>query len=184
MADEELMQAIQAGHAGAFEVLYDRHGGAAFSLAFRIVGTRAAAEDATQDAFLSLWRSRQRYSPARGTVRNWLLRIVRNRTIDSRRRNVVHEQRRASAEGIEETEPAPERTEAEALRRDDARAVRAALEKLPEQQVRVIEMAYFDGLTHSEIAETLDEPLGTVKGRMRLGLNQLRNEIADPCAAR
>ena len=176
------MRLVQDGDAGAFEALYDRHGGAAFSLAYRIVGTRAAAEDATQEAFVSIWRSRVRYRSDRGSVRTWILGIVHNRTIDSLRRNLVHEKRRASAEGIEETEEAAELTEVEAVRRDEARAVRAALETLPDAQVRVIELAYFGGFTHSEIADMLDEPLGTVKGRMRLGLDKLHTELAGAVA--
>ena len=176
------MQLVQAGDPEAFEALYDRHGGAAFSLAYRIVGTRSAAEDATQDAFLSIWRSRVRYSRERGSVRNWILGIVHNRTIDSLRRSTVHSRRRASAEGIEESEQAAELTDVEALRRDEARTVRAALEKLPEPQVRVIELAYFGGFTHTEIAAMLEEPVGTVKGRMRLGLEKLRNELAGAVA--
>ena len=100
------MQAVQGGDPMAFETIYDRHGGAAFSLAYRIVGTRSAAEDATQDAFLAIWRSRVRYQRDRGSVRNWILGIVHNRTIDALRRNQVHATRRADAEGIEEREPA------------------------------------------------------------------------------
>ena len=176
------MESVQAGDAGAFETLYDRHGRAAYSLAYRIVGTHAAAEDATQDAFISIWRSQKHYAAERGSVRNWILRIVRNRTIDSLRRNLVHDRRRASAEGVEETEPAAERTDEEALRRDEATSIRAALAQLPEQQVRVIELAYFGGFTHVEIAEMLDTPLGTVKGRMRLGLDKLHTELAGDVA--
>ena len=176
------MQLVQSGDPEAFEALYDRHGGPAFSLAYRIVGTRSAAEDATQDAFLSIWRSRVRYSRERGSVRNWILGIVHNRTIDALRRSTVHDKRRASAEGIEEREQAPELTDVEALRRDEARTVRAALKKRPEPQVRVIELAYFGGFTHTEIAEMLEEPVGTVKGRMRLGLEKLRNELVGAVA--
>lgn len=176
------MQLVQQGDPEAFEALYDRHGGPAFSLAYRIVGTRSAAEDATQDAFLSIWRSRVRYSRERGSVRTWILGIVHNRTIDALRRNLVHDKRRATAEGLEEREEAPELTDVEALRRDEARTVRAALEKLPEPQVRVIELAYYGGFTHTEIAAMLEEPVGTVKGRMRLGLQRLHIELAEAIA--
>ena len=178
LADEELMQAVQGGDAMAFETIYDRHGGAAFSLAYRIVGTRSAAEDATQDAFLAIWRSRVRYQRDRGSVRSWILGIVHNRTIDALRRNQVHATRRADAEGIEEREASSELTDVEAIRRDEQRKVRAAIETLPEPQVRVIELAYFGGFTHNQIAEMLHEPVGTVKGRMRLGLDKLRRELA------
>lgn len=176
------MQLVQGGDPQAFEALYDRHGGAAFSLAYRIVGTRAAAEDATQDAFLSIWRSRVRYRRERGSVRTWILGIVHNRTIDALRRNQVHAKRRASAEGLEETHEATELTDVEAIRRAEQREVQQALAALPEPQVRVIELAYFGGFTHAEIAEMLDEPVGTVKGRMRLGLDKLRRELAEAVA--
>src|SRR2546423_3172480 len=105
------MQLVQNGDARAFETIYDRHGGAAFSLAYRMVGSRSAAEDVTQEAFLSIWRSRLRYEPARGSVRTWVLGIVHNRAIDALRRNVVHERRRVGYEGVEEHREAPERTD-------------------------------------------------------------------------
>ncbi|HEY6781426.1 MAG TPA: sigma-70 family RNA polymerase sigma factor [Thermoleophilaceae bacterium] len=177
LADEEVMQLVQSGDPQAFEVIYDRHGGAAFSLAYRIVGHAAGAEDVTQEAFLSIWRSRLRYEAGRGSVRTWVLGIVHNRAIDGLRRNLVHERRRASIEGIEERREAPERTEVEAARREEARTVRAALDTLPDDQKRTIELAYFGGFTHSQIAEMLELPVGTVKGRMRLGLEKLRGQV-------
>ena len=182
LADEDLMPLVQAGDAGAFAVIYDRHAAAAFSLVYRIVGRRAEAEDALQEAFLSIWRSGGRYDPARGSVRSWLLGIVHNRAIDVIRRASVHERRRTSDEGIEERLAAPERTEAEVVRRMDALQVRAALAALPPEQVRVIELAYFGGFTHTEIAELLSLPLGTVKARMRLGLQRLRGGLAEVTA--
>jgi RNA polymerase sigma-70 factor (ECF subfamily) len=173
------MQLVQQGEPRAFELLYDRHGGAAFSLAYRMVGDRAAAEDVSQEAFLSIWRSRLRYQPERGSVRTWVLGIVHNRAIDSLRRNLVHERRRSAVEGIEEREEAPERTEVEAARREEARHVRSALDSLPEDQRRTIELAYFGGFSHSQIADMLDTPVGTVKGRMRLGLEKMRRHLAE-----
>jgi RNA polymerase sigma-70 factor, ECF subfamily len=174
LADEEAMQLVQEGSARAFEVVYDRHGGAAFSLAYRMLGNRMSAEDVTQEAFLAIWRSRERYLPARGSVRGWILGITRHRAVDALRRHAVHDRRRASAEGLEEREEAPERTEAEVVRLEEARSVRAALQSLPTEQSRVIELAYFGGFSQSEIADILETPLGTVKGRMRLGLEKLR----------
>jgi RNA polymerase sigma-70 factor, ECF subfamily len=182
LADEELMQFVRQGHARAFELIYDRHGSAAFSLAYRMVGDRAVAEDVTQEAFLSIWRSRLRYEAERGSVRSWVLGIVHHRTIDALRRNLVHARRRTSAEGIEERHEAPERTDVEAARREEARTVRAALETLPGEQNRVIELAYFGGFTHTQIADMLDLPVGTVKGRMRLGLDKLHRELAGEVA--
>jgi RNA polymerase sigma-70 factor (ECF subfamily) len=178
LADEELMQLVGRGEARAFETVYDRHGGVAFSLAYRMVGNRPAAEDVVQEAFLSIWRSRLRYAPERGSVRSWVLGIVHHRAIDALRRNLVHDRRRSSAEGIEERHEAPERTDVEVARRDEARTVRAALDTLPGDQNQVIELAYFGGFTHSQIAEMLEMPIGTVKGRMRLGLEKLRRQLS------
>ena len=176
------MELVAQGDASAFEAIYDRHGGPAFSLAYRMVGNRVIAEDITQEAFLSIWRSRLRYQADRGTVRTWVLGIVHHRGIDALRRNLVHERRRASAEGIEERHEAPERTDLEAARREEARAVRAAIEELPGEQSRVIELAYFGGFTHTQIAEMLEMPVGTVKGRMRLGLEKLRRTLSHEVA--
>ena len=172
------MQLVRHGDPRAFETVYDRHGGAAFSLAYRMVGNRTVAEDVVQEAFLSIWRSRLRYDTDRGSVRTWVLGIVHHRTIDALRRNLVHDRRRASAEGIEEREEAPERTDVEVARRDEARSVRAALDDLPREQRQVIELAYFGGFTHTQIAEMLSMPVGTVKGRMRLGLEKMRRALA------
>ena len=98
LADEEVMQLVQRGDPRAFELLYDRHGGAAYSLAYRIVGRQAAAEDVVQEALISIWRSRLRYDQTRGSVRTWILGIVRNRAIDGLRRNAVHDRRREPLE--------------------------------------------------------------------------------------
>jgi RNA polymerase sigma-70 factor, ECF subfamily len=179
LADEEVMQLVGEGSPRAFELLYDRHGGAAFSLAYRMVGDRVMAEDISQEAFLSIWRSRMRYDAARGSVRTWVLGIVHNRTIDALRRGAVHERRREQFEGVEERHEARERTDVEAARREEARSVRSALDTLPVDQRRTIELAYFGGFSHSQIAELLDEPIGTIKGRMRLGLDKLRGQLAD-----
>ena len=178
LADEEVMHLVQEGDARAFELLFDRHGGAAFSLAYRMLGDRVGAEDVSQEAFLSIWRSRLRYQADRGSVRTWVLGIVHHRAIDALRRNIVHDRRRSSAEGMEERFEAPERTDVEVARREESRNVRAALETLPSEQSRVIELAYFGGFSHSKIAEMLDTPIGTVKGRMRLGLDKMRHALA------
>src|SRR5215211_6787099 len=177
LADEDLMQLVRRGDAAAFEMVYDRHATAAFSLAYRMTGQRNAAEDVVQEAFLSLWRSGARYDHTRGSVRTWVLGIVHNRAIDALRRSMVHDRRRASDEGIEERLEAGERTDVEVARRDEAREVRTALAALPPGQSRVIELAYFGGFTHTEIASMLDTPIGTVKGRMRLGLQKMRGEL-------
>jgi RNA polymerase sigma-70 factor (ECF subfamily) len=177
LADEEVMQLVQRGDPRAFELLYDRHAGAAFSLAYRIVGKRSTAEDVVQEALLSIWRSRLRYDQTRGSVRTWILGIVHNRAIDGIRRAAVHDRRRETLDVVEERHEAPERTDVEVARREEARNVRGALETLPAEQRRAIELAYFGGFTQTQIAELLGEPVGTVKGRMRLGLDKMRREL-------
>src|SRR5262245_4049518 len=150
LADEDLMPLVARKDPAAFEVFYDRHGGAAYSLAHRIVGDPAAAEDVTQEAFLSIWRSSARYDPGRGSVRAWTLGIVRNRAIDALRRESGRAPRLDfDDDAVLESRPAAEETEAEALRRETARQVRGALGALPTEQSRVIELAYFGGFTHS-----------------------------------
>jgi RNA polymerase sigma-70 factor (ECF subfamily) len=177
LADEELMHEIRRGDDRAFEALYDRHASAAYSLAYRMTGKPGVAQDVVQESFLSLWRSHMRYDQTRGSVRTWLLGIVRNRAIDVLRRNSPHDSRRASDEGIEERFEAAQRTDVEVVRRDEAREVQAALQTLPPEQSHVIELAYFGGFTHTEIATMLDAPVGTIKGRMRLGLEKLHAQL-------
>jgi RNA polymerase sigma-70 factor (ECF subfamily) len=176
------MALVQRGDARAFEAIYDRHGTAAFSLAYRIAGNRAAAEDIVQEAFLSIWRSSVRYSPERGNLRSWLLSVVHNRSIDALRRSVVHTRRQVDAEGIEERVPSAELTDAQAFQRQEAQTVRSAMERLPAEQLKVVELAYFGGFTHSQIAEMLGMPLGTVKGRMRLALDKMRDGLGGAMA--
>jgi RNA polymerase sigma-70 factor (ECF subfamily) len=177
LADEDLMQLVRRGQAPAFEAVYERHASAAFALAYRIVGTRNGAEDVSQEAFLNIWRSGARYDRSRGSVRTWLLGIVHHRAIDHLRRATVHDKRRASDEGMEERFEARERTDVEVARREEARTVRDAIGALPAEQSQVIELAYFGGFTHTEIASMLETPVGTVKGRMRLGLEKMRHAL-------
>jgi RNA polymerase sigma-70 factor (ECF subfamily) len=180
LADEELMRLVYGGQAAAFEVIYDRHADAAFSLAYRMCGQRALAEDVVQETFLSLWRSGARYDRGRGSVRTWVLGVVHNRAIDALRRRTTRDRGLVTDEGVTERLVAPERTEVEFARRDEAREIHDALGQLPNEQSRVIELAYFGGLTHVEIASMLDTPVGTVKGRMRLGLAKMRMSLGDP----
>src|SRR5256885_7969248 len=179
LADEELMHLVRAGDAQAFEIVFDRHSGAAFSLAYRMCGRQAMAEDIVQEAFVSLWRSGARYDATRGSVRTWVLSVVRNRAIDAFRRESAKGGRDVAEEGIAERMPAPQLTDTEVERRDEARQVRKALVELPPDQRQVIELAYFGGFTHSQIANMLELPSGTVKGRMRLGLSKMRLALGD-----
>ena len=180
LADEDLMQLVQRAEAAAFEVVYDRHAGAAFSLAYRMCGARQLAEEVVQEAFLSIWRSGARYDRRRGSVRTWILGITHHRAIDTLRRGVVQDRHRASDEGIEERFESSDRTDLEVVRREEMHEVRGALDGLPDDQRRAIELAYYGGFTQSEIAEMLSVPIGTVKGRMRLGMEKMRGQLAPP----
>ena len=171
--DVQLMRRVQAGDSEAFGALYDRFGARAHAVA-RAVGRDAHADDIVQEAFLSVWRSRAVFRPEQGTVLAWVMGIVRNRAIDSIRRQGRHDERRASAEGIEERLPAPGDMESHITEREEAARLRGALAHLPATQRDVIAFAFFGELSAPEIAAELSLPLGTVKGRMRLGLNKLR----------
>jgi RNA polymerase sigma-70 factor (ECF subfamily) len=180
LADEDLMTLVDRRDPDAFAVLYDRHGGAAYSLAHRIVGDPAIAEDVTQEAFISVWRSGARFDAASGSVRSWTLGIVRNRAIDALRRvSGSAPKLNLDDDALLESQTSEELTDSEAIRRETSRRVRGALRELPDEQSEVIGLAYFGGFTHTEIAEMLGMPLGTVKGRMRLGLEKIRNTLAE-----
>jgi RNA polymerase sigma-70 factor, ECF subfamily len=183
LADEELMPLIGKKDSEAFSVFYDRHGGVAYSLAYRICGERTAAEDVTQEAFISIWRSGARFDRTKGSVRSWLLSIVRNRAIDFLRSKAGKAPKlNFDDESVLEQRPADELTEEEAMRRETASEVRGALSHLPNDQCQAIELAYYGGFSQSEIARMLGVPLGTVKGRMRLGLEKIRGEMAEGLA--
>jgi RNA polymerase sigma-70 factor, ECF subfamily len=183
LADEDLMALVHEGHASAFAVVFDRHAGVVFSLAYRMCGRRAVAEDIVQEAFLALWRSGARYDRGRGSVRSWLLAIVHHRAIDLLRHESATSRRDVHDDGVSALLPARDRTELEVERRSEALIVRGALEGLPSEQRQVIELAYFGGFSHSEIAEMLELPSGTVKGRMRLGLGKLRLALGEQVGA-
>jgi RNA polymerase sigma-70 factor, ECF subfamily len=179
LADENLISFVGKGDAEAFTTLYDRHSHAAFSLAYRVMGERQAAEDLVQDTFLKLWRSATSYRPERGSVRTWLLSIVRNRGIDQIRSQAS---RRRTQETFEASAPRSQPSEAfaETLRNSQRNQVREALDTLPPEQLKILELAYFSGYTHVLISELVDVPLGTMKGRMRLGLKKMRDYFDHP----
>ena len=174
LADEELISLVAQGDAEAFATLYDRHSRPAYSLAYRMMGERQAAEDLVQDAFLKVWRSATSYRADRASVRTWLLSIVHNRGIDQLRSLAS---RRRTQEKVEASAPKSQPSEAftESWRNSQREQVREALNTLPKEQLKILELAYFSGYTHVEIAALLDVPLGTVKGRMRLGLKKIRD---------
>jgi RNA polymerase sigma-70 factor, ECF subfamily len=182
LADEDLMQLVQRAEPSAFEVVYDRHSGAAFSLAYRMCGARQLAEEVVQEAFLSIWRSGARYDRTRGSVRTWILGITHHRAIDALRRGVVQDRHRASDAGIEERFESRDRTDVEVARREEMLEVRGALDVLPDDQRRAIELAYYGGFTQAQLAERLGQPLGTIKSRVFNGLGRLRELLAEGTA--
>jgi RNA polymerase sigma-70 factor, ECF subfamily len=173
LADEDLMSLTSGGDTGAFTVLYDRHGRAAYSLAYRMMGGRQASDDLVQEAFLDVWRAAASYRAQKGSVRTWVLSIVHKRGIDQLRSATRHQR---IEDKVEATSPTSQPSEAfaETWRSSQREQVREALRGLPSEQLKVLELAYFSGYTHVEIADLLDLPLGTVKGRMRLGLKKIR----------
>lgn len=174
--DGQLMAEVQAGDATAFGALYDRFDRRAFGVALSFCRDRLQAEDAVQDAFLAVWRSRALYRPDRGTVAAWLLTVVRHRAIDVARRSAGHAQRRAEEQLLDGVaSPGDLAEQAGALA--DAGSLHELLARLPVAQREVVALAYFGQLTHSEIAARLGLPAGTVKGRMRLALDKLRTEL-------
>jgi RNA polymerase sigma-70 factor (ECF subfamily) len=182
LADEDLISLVEAADAEAFATLYDRHIRAAFSLAHRMMGERQASEDLAQDAFLKVWRGASSYRAERGSVRTWILSIVHNRGIDQIRSQAS---RRRAQEKIEASVPRSQPSEAfaETLRNSQRDQVREALNTLPPEQLKILELAYFSGYTHVEISDLLGLPLGTVKGRMRLGLKKIRDYFESRDAA-
>jgi RNA polymerase sigma-70 factor, ECF subfamily len=174
LADEDLISLVQTRDAQAFAALYDRHSRAAYSLAYRMMGERQAAEDLVQDSFLKVWRASESYRVERGSVRTWLLSIVHNSGIDQIRSTAS---RRRTQERVEVSAPRSQPSEAfaESWRNSQREQIREALKTLPPEQLKILELAYFSGYTQVEIAELLGLPLGTVKGRMRLGLKKVRD---------
>lgn len=169
------VEAAAAGDQMALARLYDRHASLVFSLALRITGERAAAEEVTQDVFLQLWRRSAAFDPARGDVTGWLVTITRNRAID-RLRSAHGRETQSWVALIEDDRPFVHSKPAQ-VRLADTERVARALATLPEQQRKVLEMAYYEGFTQSEIAGRLNEPLGTVKTWTRSALKSLRGAL-------
>jgi RNA polymerase sigma-70 factor (ECF subfamily) len=177
--DDDLVVAIAGGDHPALLVLYDRYGRIAYGLAYRILQEAGAAEEAVQDAYLRVWHRAATFDTARGRVRPWLLTIVHHCAIDLLRRRGGTAPAAASLDALIERHSAADTWSAEALR-DEQERVRTAVASLPLAQRQAIELAFFEGLTHREIADRDGLPLGTVKGRMRLGLQRLAQLLADP----
>jgi len=175
LGDEDLICLVGAGDAFAFSLLYDRHSRAAYSVARRLSGgDEREAEDLAQEAFLKVWRSAGSYRAERGSVRKWIFSVLRNQGVDRLRSRASH---RRALEKAEAETVRSEPSEAFALAWRNCRwdQAREALETLPRAQLEVLALFHLYGLTHAEIAERLQVPLGTVKGRLRLGLKKLRD---------
>ena len=169
-ADAAVVARVADGDYDALRLLYDRYGRIVYGMTYRLTKDAQLAEEATQDTFVTLWRRAERYDPERAKLTTWLFVIARNRAIELVR---AHTRAPEPREDVAPTGEEPDAAELVALA-DDAERIARAMAELPESQLEVIRMAYFDGLSHAEIAERLAEPLGTVKSRIRLGLNRLR----------
>ena len=173
-SDEQVLEAVGRGDDDALGVLYDRFGRLAFRLAFRILRDRALAEDAVQEAFLAVWRSADAYKRERAKPSTWILTVVHRRAVD-----IVRREQSRRGEPLElAPEPSVGPVDEDAVLRDRRAAVQAALSELPGDQRQALELAYYGGLTQSELAERLGVPLGTVKSRMFAGLGRLRELLA------
>ncbi len=172
LADTDLISLAESDPE-AFATLYDRHSRVAYALAYRMMGERMAAEDLVQEVFLKIWRAARSYRSERGSVRTWILSIVRNRGIDQLRAKAT---RRRMQDMLEASAPRSQPSEVftETWHNSRRDQVREALEALPPEQSKILDLAYFSGCTHVEIAGLLNIPLGTVKGRMRLGIEKMR----------
>ena len=170
LSDEALVEAVARSDEDALGELYDRFGKVAYGLAFRVLKDAALAEDAVQEAFLQAWRGAGAYRPERAKASTWLLTFVHRRAVDLVRR----EERRRTVSGDPEPEMPSSGADEAVVARSRREIVRQALARLPAEQREAIELAYYGGLTQSELAQRLDQPLGTIKSRMFTGLQRLR----------
>jgi RNA polymerase sigma-70 factor (ECF subfamily) len=177
--DQDLIGRVARGDEDALANLYDRHERAVYSLVFRIVRDQGEAEDVVQEVFSQAWAQASRHDAARGAVAAWLLTIARSRAIDRiRARRARPDNAAADEREVGELRDPVRPQDAELLSREQQAEVRSALERLPVLQRIAIELAYYEGLSQSEIAERLEQPLGTIKTRMRLALLKLREALA------
>jgi RNA polymerase sigma-70 factor (ECF subfamily) len=178
--DLEAIRRVARGDADALAFLYDRHSRIIYSLAFRIVGDPPEAEEIVQDVFAQAWRQAERYDTSRGVVVAWLLMITRSRAIDRvRSRRGLPPLAPDGEKGLAAMADPAEGPELQTLSAEQVRRLKHALDTLPLQQRTTIQLAFYEGLTHVEIAERLEEPLGTVKTRIRLGLLKLRSVVLE-----
>ncbi|HEX7196285.1 MAG TPA: sigma-70 family RNA polymerase sigma factor [Candidatus Limnocylindria bacterium] len=181
-ADARLADRIRAGDTEALGELYDRYAGTAVGTALRVVGSREEAEDVVHDAFVAVWRKIDRFDAERGSLRAWLMTVVRNRAIDRvRARRASIDIDDADERSLLRTGPNP--TLETALTRASSLDLRSAMAELPDEQRRALELAYFEGYTYREVAEMTGVPTGTANGRLRLAIGKLRDALAGTTAA-
>ncbi len=175
-SDQELLAAVQRKELRALEQIYDRYGSFAYSLAARILNDRALAEDVVQEVFFNFWRQASTFDAAKGSVRTWILSCTHHKSVDFLRQRSGKTKRDFDITEAEyllgDSDPWEE-----VSRNGDSQMLKQAIARLPEDQKKTIEMAYFGGLSHSEIAESMKVPIGTVKGRLRLAMEKLREII-------
>jgi RNA polymerase sigma factor (sigma-70 family) len=175
LSDEALVALAARSEQSALAELYDRYGRPAYGLALRILRDESLAEDAVQEAFLTVWRTAARFVPEKGKASTWILTLVHRRAVD-----VVRREQRRRADSLEHApEPGGGGADEEAWLRLQRERVQAALKQLPDQQREALELAYYGGFTQSELAERLGQPIGTIKSRMFTGLTRLRELLGD-----
>ena len=175
LSDEALVALAARSEQSALAELYDRYGRPAYGLALRVLRDETLAEDAVQDAFMTIWRTAPRFVPEKGKASTWILTLVHRRAVD-----VVRREQRRRTESLETAhEPGTPGADEEAWLRLQRERVQHALKQLPDQQREALELAYYGGFTQSELAERLGQPLGTIKSRMFNGLSQLRDLLGD-----
>jgi RNA polymerase sigma factor (sigma-70 family) len=175
LTDEEVLARVARANESALAELYDRFDRVAYGLAYRILRDALLAEDAVQDAFLAVWRTAAAFDPARGKASTWIMTLVHRRAVD-----VVRREDRRRARPLEDAPVAAgDATDETAVIREQRRAVQAALTQLPSDQREALELAYYGGLSQSELAERLGVPLGTIKSRMFAALSKLRDLLGD-----
>lgn len=183
LKDDEIIARLRAGESQAMSVLYDRYARIVFSLSLKILNDRGAAEETVQEVFVKVWKRCREYDARRGKFSSWLTGIAHNHAIDELRRRRV---RPSASDGEDDAidavlddGPAPLDLAMQSLER---RRIVQALKAIPDEQRQAIELAYFEGLTQQEISERLGDPLGTVKTRMRLGMQKLKLLLEEPAA--
>jgi RNA polymerase sigma-70 factor (ECF subfamily) len=177
--DEELIADLGRGDAEALGLLYDRYRRLAMAVAYRILDDGTAAEDCLQDAFVQVWRNHGSFHPERGSVKSWLLTIVRNAAIDRHRGREGRARQDRPIDEVEYLLGEHDDPHEQAIESLQAEEIQTAIRSLPDEQREAITLAFFNGLTHQEIAERVGIPLGTVKGRMRLGLKKMRQQLIE-----